>query len=93
MMLAAPNACDGHQQTAQVMADDILTERLPIADGPTWGRIDGPGLGVDIDEDKLAKYHRDYLQHGEYPPYGDRIAVAAPVPKAARPRPKPGKRH
>ncbi len=77
MMLAAPNACDGHQQTAQFMADDILTERLPIADGPSWGRIDKPGLGVEVDEGKLMKYHRDYRQHGEFPPYGDRFPVAA----------------
>ena len=33
------------------MADDILTERLPIADGPKWGRIEAPGLGVEVDED------------------------------------------
>ena len=66
------------------MADDILTERLPIADGPSWGRIDKPGLGVEVDEDKLEKYHRDYLQHGEFPPYGDRIAVAKKSTKVAK---------
>ena len=49
VMLAAPNAALGSQQTAQVMEDDILTERLPIADGPSWGRIEGPGLGIDVD--------------------------------------------
>ena len=36
-----------------MMEDDILTERIPIADGPRWGRIDKPGLGVEVDEDKL----------------------------------------
>ena len=71
MMLAAPNACDGHQQTAQNMADDILTERLPIADGPRWGRIEAPGLGVEVDEDKLMTYHEAYRREGEFPPYGD----------------------
>ena len=30
LMLAIPNACDGHQQTAQNMDDDILTEEIPI---------------------------------------------------------------
>jgi L-alanine-DL-glutamate epimerase-like enolase superfamily enzyme len=70
-MLAAPNAADGHQQTAQMMEDDILVERIPIADGPSWGRIDGPGLGVEIDEDKLMRYHEEYRRQGEHPPYGD----------------------
>jgi glucarate dehydratase len=69
VMLSIPNACLGHQQTAQMMEDDILTERIPIADGPRWGRIDGPGLGVEVDEDKVARYHRAYLEHGEFPTY------------------------
>lgn len=73
LMLAAPNACDGHQQTAQIMEDDILAERLPIADGPTWGRIDKPGLGVEVDEAKLMRYHEDYRRHGEFLPYPEKL--------------------
>ncbi len=69
-MNPASNACDGHQQTAQNMADDILTERLPIADGPKWGRIEAPGLGVEVDEDKLMTYHEAYRRDGEFTPYG-----------------------
>ena len=60
VMLACPNAALGSQQTAQIMADDILTERIPIADGPSWGRIDRPGLGVEVDEDKLMRFHESY---------------------------------
>lgn len=71
MMLAAPNACDGHQQTAQVMKDDILKERIPITDGPTWGLITGPGLGVEVDEEKVKTYHEAYLREGEYVTFGD----------------------
>ena len=70
MMLCAPNACAGQQQTAQMMTDDILTERLPIADGPKWGPIEGPGLGVEVDADKLATYHEAYRRDGEFVPYG-----------------------
>jgi len=76
-MLAAPNACLGHQQTAQMMADDILVERIPIADGPCWGRIDKPGLGVAVDEDKVARYHAEYRKHGEFPTYVGKAQVAA----------------
>jgi L-alanine-DL-glutamate epimerase-like enolase superfamily enzyme len=77
MMLTAPNACLGHQQTAQLMEDDILTERLPIADGPRWGRIEKPGLGVEIDEDKLMRYHEAYRRHGEFPTYVGKFAATA----------------
>jgi L-Ala-D/L-Glu epimerase len=73
MMLAASNACLGHQQTAQIMEDDILTERIPISEGPLWGRIEKPGLGVEIDEAKVARYHEAYRRFGEFPPYGDRF--------------------
>ncbi len=69
-MLACSNATDGHQQTAQHMADDILTERLPIADGPSWGLIEGTGLGVEVDEEKLMGLHQDYLRDGELLVYG-----------------------
>jgi L-alanine-DL-glutamate epimerase-like enolase superfamily enzyme len=76
LMLTLANACDGHQQTAQLMADDILSAPLPIATGPKWGRIDAHGLGVEVDEAKLARYHRDFLDHGDFPPYGARFGSA-----------------
>jgi L-Ala-D/L-Glu epimerase len=77
VMLAAPNAALGSQQTAQMMADDILVERLPIVDGPNWGRIDKPGLGVTVDEDKVARYHEAYRKLGDFPTYAGKVASMA----------------
>ena len=73
MMLAAPNAAIGSQQTAQIMEDDILTERIPIIDQPRWGRIDRPGLGVEVDEGKLMRYHEAYRRHGGFPTYKGKV--------------------
>lgn len=73
VMMAAPNAALGSQQTAQIMADDILTEIIPIVDGPSWGRIDKPGLGVAVDEDKLMRFHENYKKLGDFPTYSDKI--------------------
>jgi L-alanine-DL-glutamate epimerase-like enolase superfamily enzyme len=70
VLLTLPNAVDGAQQTASMMEDDILTEPLPIATGPRWGIPDRPGLGVEVDEEKLAKYHEAYLADGQFLPYG-----------------------
>ena len=70
LMLAIPNACDGHQQTAQNMVDDILTESIPISSGPSWGKIDKSGIGVDVDEEKVTFYNKKFLDEGEYLPYG-----------------------
>ena len=69
VMLNLPGIVDGNQQTANMMVDDILTEALPIATQPDWGLIDKPGIGVDVDEDKLEKYHRKYLEQGQIMPY------------------------
>lgn len=70
LCLAIPNAGIGHQQTAQMMAGDILVERVPIADGPRWGMIEGAGLGVTVDEQKLAAAHEAFLRDGAFMPYG-----------------------
>lgn len=68
-MLCLPGITDGAQQTAAIMCDDILTESVPIAVGPKWGRIEKPGLGVDVDLDKLQHYHGAYLRDGQFLPY------------------------
>jgi len=71
-MLSIPNACEGHQQTAQNMADDILTESIPINKKPIWTIIDKPGLGVEVDTSKLNYYHQKFVNNGEFLPYGDK---------------------
>jgi L-alanine-DL-glutamate epimerase-like enolase superfamily enzyme len=40
------------------MSDDLLTEPLQITDG-TLAVREGPGLGIDIDPDKLTRYRLD----------------------------------
>ena len=75
MMLALPNACDGHQQTAQMMADDILTEPLPIATGPDWGRIERPASASRSTRPSSPATTRPILDHGEFPPYGERFGT------------------
>jgi len=40
------------------MSDDLLTEPLRI-DGGTLTTGRGPGLGIEIDPDKLARYRQD----------------------------------
>jgi L-alanine-DL-glutamate epimerase-like enolase superfamily enzyme len=68
VMLNVPNVLDGVQQTAHVMEDDILKTPLPLVNGPDWGRIEGAGLGIEIDEDKLMRHHENYLKVGQYLP-------------------------
>ncbi len=69
MMISIPNAIDGSQQTAQVMEGDLLKGSIPIADGPHWSAIDRPGLGIEVDEERLGYYHKNYLKVGQYLPF------------------------
>jgi glucarate dehydratase len=68
-LLALENGVAGHQQTASVLTDDILATPLPIADGPLWGEIEGAGLGIEIDADKLAFYHQAFRDNGQFLPW------------------------
>jgi L-alanine-DL-glutamate epimerase-like enolase superfamily enzyme len=67
--LTLPNLVEGNQQTAQIIADDVLAEPLAIATGPTWGIPVGTGLCVQVDEKKIRRYHRLYERRGQFLPY------------------------
>jgi L-alanine-DL-glutamate epimerase-like enolase superfamily enzyme len=69
VLLTLPNIVEGHQQTAHVMAGDILTEPLPIATAPTWGVPEGTGLGVEVDPDAVRDAARRYEVEGQFLPY------------------------
>jgi L-Ala-D/L-Glu epimerase len=71
VVLTLRNGVEGHQQTAHVMQHDILVEPLPIATGPRWGRIDAPGLGVEVDESAVAEAAARYRTDGQYRPWQD----------------------
>ena len=75
LMLTVPNACEGNQQTAQNMASDILQEEIPITSSNTWGLINKPGLGIEIDEAKLQFFHKKFVENGEYKLYGDKFPI------------------
>ncbi|MER8447834.1 mandelate racemase/muconate lactonizing enzyme family protein [Mesorhizobium sp. M1066] len=68
-LLALGNSVGGHQQTASVMADDILAVDLPIRTSPHWGEIEAPGLGIEIDAGKLAFYHQRFVGDGQFLPW------------------------
>jgi L-Ala-D/L-Glu epimerase len=69
VVVTLPNGVEGHQQTAHLMQYDVLTEPIPIASGPRWGPLDGPGLGVDVDEGAVAEASARYRADGQYRPW------------------------
>lgn len=75
--LTLPNLVDGNQQTAQILADDVLSIPLPIVSSPDWGVIDEPGIGIEVDEDKVAHFHKNYQNKGQFLPYSSASMEAA----------------
>jgi len=71
VLLSLPDIVEGHQHTAGVMADDILTEKICITDKPNWGAPKGDGLCVEVDQNKVEQYHENYKEFGQYLPYNE----------------------
>ena len=69
VMLTLPSIVQGNQQTAAHMVGDVLAERLPIVDGPTWGIPSAPGLGVTIDERAMDEATLNYQRDGQFLPH------------------------
>lgn len=68
-LLTLPNVVDGHQQVAYGLQGDVLATDIPIRSGPHWGVPEGPGLGVEVDEDAVAEAAARYEREGQYLPY------------------------
>jgi glucarate dehydratase len=77
LLLTLPNMVEGSQQTATIMVHDLLTEELPITSGPRWGRIEAPGLGVNVDPNKLRHLNELYEREGQFLTYNVQRPVTA----------------
>jgi L-alanine-DL-glutamate epimerase-like enolase superfamily enzyme len=61
-----PNLTDGHQVMHQLYVEDILVDGLISIEGGRTAVPDRPGLGVELDWDRVAKFERLYQQVGQY---------------------------
>ncbi len=70
-VLCSSSACIYANQTYNhMMADDVVTDPVKIIDGHI-AVSDKPGLGVELDHDKVARYHEDFKRSGFASPYGN----------------------
>ena len=67
VMLTLPAIVRGNQQTTAHMADDVADS--PLRQGPDWGVPDAPGLGVDVDEERLQEAAARYARSGQFQPF------------------------
>ncbi|MGH3733888.1 MAG: mandelate racemase/muconate lactonizing enzyme family protein [Acidimicrobiales bacterium] len=69
VMLTLPAIVEGNQQTSAHMEGDVIAQRLPILDGPTWGTPSAPGLGVAVVEDALGAAAQAFARDGQFWPF------------------------
>ncbi len=63
------HSCDSH---IPEHAGDVITEPVKFVDGKV--RVPNkPGLGVELDCDQLARWHKAYLEHGERDEFQDEL--------------------
>ena len=71
-----------HLASAQPMVSHAIDSHLPEQNGEVITKPfefkdgclqvpEGPGLGVELDQEQLARYHRMYLEHGERDEFQD----------------------
>jgi glucarate dehydratase len=60
-----PNLTASSQQMYDWFADDYIKERVRLENGTIYPP-DGPGLGVEIDRDKVAQFNENYKRSGGY---------------------------
>ena len=59
-----------NQTYNHMLADDVVTEPVSIVDGHI-AVSDKPGLGVELDRDKVAHYHEDFKRSGFASAFGN----------------------
>src|SRR5690606_23646383 len=78
VMAATPNFTCANQGYASLLTDDIVAgaSPLPYVDG-CLEVPDAPGIGVELDEEKVAKYAETYVEHKDEFAFHDSAALAA----------------
>jgi L-alanine-DL-glutamate epimerase-like enolase superfamily enzyme len=69
VLLTLPSIVEGNQQTANHMQADVLSDDIPIRSGPHWPADARPGLGIEIDEERVADAAARYQRDGQFLPY------------------------
>ena len=73
---SCPNFTMANQTHFGVLTDDIVEGGLARFHNGCLTLPEGPGLGVKLDRDRLAKYARCFQENGEFSGYGSGVDLA-----------------
>lgn len=66
VMASSPNFTYANQAYVAFLSDDIIKGGLPRYDGDCLEVPQKPGIGVELDPDKMEKYSGLYREKGEF---------------------------
>ena len=69
VMASSPNFTHANQSYYAFLADDIVEGGIPKFNTGCLRLPEGPGLGVNLDRQRLARYATYFQEHGEFPAY------------------------
>ncbi len=66
VLATIPNLTSGNQVMHQLLAEDTVVDGLLDFQGGRLAVPDRPGLGIELDRDRVEKFARAYLKVGQY---------------------------
>jgi L-alanine-DL-glutamate epimerase-like enolase superfamily enzyme len=66
VLATLPNMTEGNQNYLRLLSDDVIVGGLMKVENGTVRVPVKPGLGVELDPDKVEKYHDLYCQEGGF---------------------------
>lgn len=70
VLATCPNATLANQTHYSLLDDDVIAGGPPVFEDGALVLPDGPGIGVELDREKLAFYEEVYAREGEFTVYG-----------------------
>jgi L-alanine-DL-glutamate epimerase-like enolase superfamily enzyme len=70
VVATCPNATLANQTHYNLLDDDVIVGGPPAFDGGCLALPAGPGIGVELDPDRVAALEEVYLREGEFSVYG-----------------------
>jgi L-alanine-DL-glutamate epimerase-like enolase superfamily enzyme len=70
VVATCPNATLANQTHYNLLDDDVIAGGPPLLEAGRLSLPDGPGIGVELDPERVAMYEDVYLREGEFSVYG-----------------------
>ncbi|MGH9398650.1 MAG: mandelate racemase/muconate lactonizing enzyme family protein [Terriglobia bacterium] len=70
VLASCPNCTRAHQTHFGILTDDIIEGGLEEFTNGCLTLPEDPGIGVELDRNRLKKYAKYYQENGEFPGYG-----------------------